>query len=281
MRPADVLSQVSTFLPPSLANKFWSGWQYLKACKYVKRWCEPGSNTTQCLRGPTKAQWYTDKHGTFSTQTKAIFSSTTLLFHSCSHGSQSKNLKVGALPIYWSTFILSYLSPIQLPEMPDKIHSILQSKPHALHGHWPSIHARHDKACPCNNSLLTLLFQMVRVSLAGQSFFFWEWLHHKDIREGFQGFFFSKAGNSNFPKSSTEDIIHGGEFWYGSDRIQKRNLKWISKSPVYLPKCGFSSSTSPKRSNKTNIKKINQSLSKWIKPYFGPFSRNYSSSGDT
>lgn len=130
----------------------------LKACKYEKRWCEPGSNTTQCLRGPTKAQWYTDKHGTFSTQTNVMFSSITLLVHSCSHGSQSKTLKVGALPMYWSTFTLSYSSPIQLPEMPDKIHSSLQSKPQALHGHWPSIHARHDTACPCNNSLLTLRF---------------------------------------------------------------------------------------------------------------------------
>lgn len=113
VRPADVLSrQVFAFRPPSLANYFCSGWQYLKACKYVKRWCEPGSNTTQCLRGPTKAQWYTDKHGTFSTptQTKALFSSSTLLFLSCSHGSQSKTLKGGALLIYWSTFLYCVIS---------------------------------------------------------------------------------------------------------------------------------------------------------------------------
>lgn len=163
---------------------------YLNACKYVKRWCEPGSNTTQCLRGPTKAQWYTDKHGTFSTptQTKAPFSSSAHLFLSCCHGSQSKTLKGGALSIYWSTFYAE-LFITHPPPWNIKIHLILQSKPQALHGHPPSIHARHDKACPCDNSLLTLLFQMVSVVLTDQSLF-WEWLHHKDIREGLQGFFF-------------------------------------------------------------------------------------------
>lgn len=175
----------------------------------MKRWCEPGSNTTQCLRGPTKAQWYTDEHGTFSTQTKAILSSSsTLLCHSCSHGSQSKTLKVGALPSYWSTFTLSCSSLIQLPEMPDKkkIHSILQVKPQALHGHWPSIHGRHDTACPCDNSLLTLLSQMV--SLADQSFFFLRMIAsqgHQRRTSSYLFFFSLKLAIQLFfsPKSTT------------------------------------------------------------------------------
>lgn len=58
---------------------------------------------------------------------------------------------------YWSTFTLSNLSAIHLPEIPNRNHLILQSKHRALHGHPPSIHARHDKACPCDNPLLTLL----------------------------------------------------------------------------------------------------------------------------
>lgn len=211
VRPADVLScQVFVILPPSLANYFWSGWQYSKACKYVKRWCEPGSNTTQCLRGPTKAQWYTDKHGTFSTptQTKAQFSSSALLFLSCSHGSQSKTLKGEALHIYWSMF-MSYLSSIHLPETPDKIHLILQSTAQALPGHPPSIHARHDKACPCEDSLLTPLFQMVSDARTDQSLF-WEWLHCKDIREGLQGFLFLKLATQIVRKALPKTSLTGG-----------------------------------------------------------------------
>lgn len=185
----------------------------------MKRWCEPGSNTTQCLRGPTKAQWYTDKHGTFSTptQTKALFSSSALPFLSCSHGSQSKTLKGGALPIYWSTYVI-YHSSTSLKYHTKSIW-FYSPKPQALHGNPPFIHARHDKACPCDNSLLTLLFEVVSVTLTDQSLF-WEWLHHKDIREGLQGFF-SKAGNSKLSKKHYLRH-HSGKFWCGSDRVQKR-----------------------------------------------------------
>lgn len=82
-------------------------------------WCEPGSNTTQCLRGPTKAQWYTDRHGTFSilTQTKAL--------HCGSNGSQSETLKGGALPGYWSATFDCLLLPIHLPEWPDYIRILI------------------------------------------------------------------------------------------------------------------------------------------------------------
>lgn len=128
----------------------------------MKRWCEPGSNTTQCLRGPTKAQWYTDKHGTFSTltQTTALFSSSALVFLSWTHGSQSKTLKGGCLSIYWSTVVLiTRPPPWNTRQIP--FNSTIQ----ALHGHPPSIHARHNKVCPCDNSLLTLLYQMVSVAL--------------------------------------------------------------------------------------------------------------------
>lgn len=76
-------------------------------------------------------------------------------------------------------------------------------KPQALHGHPSSIHARHDKACPCDNSLLTLLFSDGQCHSHWSKPLFWEWLHHKDIREGLQGFFYTKAGNSNCPKSTT------------------------------------------------------------------------------
>lgn len=242
VRPADVLSrQVFAFLPPSLADYFWSGWQYLKACKYMKRWCEPGSNTTQCLRGPTKAQWYTDKHGTFSTptQTKALFFYSAVINLSCSHGSQSKTLKGGALPIYWSTFILCYLSPIHLPVIPDKIHLILQSKPQALHGHPPSIHARHDKACPCDNSLLTLLFRMVSVTLTDQSLYLRMIAsqgHQRRTSRLFFFFFLLKLATQIVRKALPKTSLTG-KFWCGSDRVQKRNLKWMNPSLMYLPKC--------------------------------------------
>lgn len=157
----------------------------------MKRWCKPGSNTTQCLRGPTKAQWYTDRHGTFSTltQTKALFFSSALPLLSCIHGSQSKTLKGGALPFYyWSTFCVIDHPATSLKHQTKSIW--FYSPNHkALHGHPPSIHARHDKACPCDNSLLTRLCQMVSVTLTDQ-ILFWEWLHHKDIRDRLQGFFF-------------------------------------------------------------------------------------------
>lgn len=94
-----------------------------------------------------------------------------------------------------------YLSPIPLPETPDKSIWFYSPKPQALHGHPSSIHARHDKAYPCENSLLTLPCQVDSVSLTDLSLF-WEWLHHKDIKKDFKAvfFFFSKAGNSNCPK---------------------------------------------------------------------------------
>lgn len=131
----------------------------------MKRWCEPGSNTTQCLRGPTKAQWYTDKHGTFSTLTQT----TPLHFSfSYSNGSQSKTLKGEVLSIYWSMFVICH------PTVSLKHHtnpSILQSQPQAVHHRPPSIHARHDKACPCDNSPLTLLLlQIVSVTLTFKAF---------------------------------------------------------------------------------------------------------------
>lgn len=59
------------------------------------------------------------------------------------------------------------LSSIHLPDIPHKVLFVLQSQTQALHGHPLSIHARHDKACPCDNSPLTLLFEMV--SLTDQS----------------------------------------------------------------------------------------------------------------
>lgn len=190
VRPADVLPQkVLAFLPPSLPNYFEAGDSIWKPASMWKDGASLGPTPHSVLRGPTKAQWYTDKHGTFSTptQTKALFSSSALLCLSCSHGSQSKTLKGGALPIYWSTFVI-YHSSTSLKYQTKSIW-FYSPKPQALHGNTPFIHARHDKACPCDNSLLTLLLQMVSVTLTDQSLF-WEWLHHKDIREGLQGFFF-------------------------------------------------------------------------------------------
>lgn len=160
MRPADVLSY-RVLLPPSLANYFWSGWRYFESLqvweKMVRAWVQHHTVFKRSHKS-TMIHWQTwdFQH---SDQRNILFHySSSSLFSFGSHGSQSKTLKVGALPMYWSTFTLSYSSPIQLPEMPDKIHSSLQSKPQALHGHWPSIHARHDTACPCSNSLLTLRF---------------------------------------------------------------------------------------------------------------------------
>lgn len=59
------------------------------------------------------------------------------------------------------------LSSIHLPDIPHKVLFVLQFQTQALHGRPLSIHARHDKACPCDNSPLTLLFEMV--SLTDQS----------------------------------------------------------------------------------------------------------------
>lgn len=140
------------------------------------------------------ALWLRPKH----------YSLSVLLFLSCSHGSQSKTLKGGRS----STFLLVHVIPEIFYHPSTSLKHQTKSiwfyspKPKALHGHPPFIHARHDKACPCDNSLLTLLVQMVSVTLTDQSLF-WEWLHHKDTREGLQGFlFFSKAGNLNCPKST-------------------------------------------------------------------------------
>lgn len=163
---------------------------------------------------------------------------------------------------------LCYLSPIQLLEISDKIHLILQSKPQALHGHPSSIH-RHDKACPCDNSLLTLLFQIVSVTLTDQ-ILFWEWLHHKDIREGLQGFVFLKLATQIVRKALPKTPLTGK--WCGSDRVQKRNLKWMNESVRIQSE--FFIFTSPKQINKKMIKTK-------IKPYFHSFFRNYSSRGDT
>lgn len=103
---------------------------------------------------------------------------------------------------YWSTFILSYVAPIHLPERPDKFHLILQSTPQAPHGHPPFIHARHDKACPCENSLLTLLFRMVSGPRTDQSLFL-RMIASQGHQRRTSRLFFSKAGNSNCPKSTT------------------------------------------------------------------------------
>lgn len=48
------LGKCSLFLAPSLANCFWSGWLE-KPASIVKRWCKPGSNTTQCLKRSHKS----------------------------------------------------------------------------------------------------------------------------------------------------------------------------------------------------------------------------------
>lgn len=164
MRPADDLfvsfffspRQVLALLPPSLIV-FKAGDVHLKACKYVKLWCEPGSNTTQCLRGPTKAQWYTDRHGTFSTLTQTSALLLRLYF-------PLVIMAVGQKP--WREGLYLFIGPrlrcVMYHPYPStslkyqtKIHLILQSKPQALHGHPPSIHARHDKACPCDNSAVS------------------------------------------------------------------------------------------------------------------------------
>lgn len=73
---------------------------------------------------------------------------------------------------------------------------------------------------------------MVSVILTDQSRLFWEWLHHKDIREGLQGFFFSlKLATQIVRKALPKTSLAGGKFWCGSDRVQKRN-QLIGKSTV-------------------------------------------------
>lgn len=99
------------FLPPSLANYFWSEWQYFNACKYVKRWCEPGSKTTQCFKRSHKStmiHWQTwDFQHSDSDQSTTLF-----LFFYFSLVLMAVSLKPwregGALPFYWSTLFPRY-----------------------------------------------------------------------------------------------------------------------------------------------------------------------------
>lgn len=151
----------------------------------------------------------------------------------CSHGSQSKTLKGGALPSYWSMFTPCYLSPVHLPVISDKIHLILRTEPQALHGDPAFLHARHDKACPCDNSMHTLLLQMVIVTLTDQSLF-WDWLYHKDFREGLQGFFFFLK-SWRLKLSEKHHLRHRSLGMCGSNRVQKRNcidMNLIARSNV-------------------------------------------------
>lgn len=195
---------------------FEAGDSTLKACRYVKRWCEPGSNTTQCLRGPTKAQWCTDKHGTFSTLTQTKQYSLLQLFHfflvlmavSLKPWREGLYLCIGPS--------LCYLSLIHLPEISDKFHLIIQSKP-------PSIHARHDKACPCDNSLLTLLFQMVSVTRTNQILFL-RMIASQERRTS-RLFFYLKLA-TQIVRKALPKTSHTEKFWCGSDGVQNRNLKW-------------------------------------------------------
>lgn len=172
------------FLPPSLARNlffrlfffFRSGWRYLKACTYVRRWCEPGSDTTQCLRGPTKAQWYTDRHGTFkhSDQKQCSPPATLSSFFALLLMAVSlKTLKVGALPVLlvhiYTELYITHPSPwnakrrsIRFPHGPQEkkpTSSFAATEPRCTLGTLGTTRRR-----PCNNSPLTLLFQVVKVS---------------------------------------------------------------------------------------------------------------------
>lgn len=127
---------------------------------------------------------------------------------------------------------LCYLSPVHLPEISDKTHLILfySPNPRALRGHPPSIHARHDKACPCENSLLTLLFKMVSVTLTDQILFLRMIASQGHQRRTSRLLFYLKLATQIVRKALPKTSLTG-KFRCGSDRVQKRNLKW---SIVYL-----------------------------------------------
>lgn len=97
---------------------------------------------------------------------------------------------------------LSHLSSIHLAEISEKICSILQSKSQALHSHPPSIHGRHDKVCPCGNSLLTAV-QMVSVALTNP---FLRMIASQGHQWKTSRHFFLKLANC--PKSPALNIIH-------------------------------------------------------------------------
>lgn len=108
--------------------------------------------------------------------------------------------------------LLCNLSSIHLPDTPHKVLFVLQFQTQALHGHPPSIHARHDKACPCDNSPLTLLFV--------------HWSNFDCITRTSEKAFFSKASNSNCLKSTTYcKMSLTGKFWCWFDRVQTA-MKW-------------------------------------------------------
>lgn len=153
---------------------FRSGWRYLKACMYMRRWCEPGSDTTQCLRGPTKAQWYTDRHGTFkhSDQKQCSPPATLSSFFALLLMAVSlKTLKVVALPVLlvhiYTELYITHPSPwnakcrsIRFPHGPQG-----KKKPtSSFAATEPQCTLGTTRRRPCNNSLLTLLFQVVKVS---------------------------------------------------------------------------------------------------------------------
>lgn len=116
-----------------------------------------------------------------------------------------KPWKGGAPHLYWSMCVCIIYDPSA--SLKYQTRSISFYSPN--HKPFVAIHllymrgtARHGTAHSLWNSLLTPLFQMVSLTLADQSHF-GEWLHRKDIREGFQVVVFCKAGNSICPEKST------------------------------------------------------------------------------
>lgn len=126
-----------------------------------------------------------------------------------------------------STYLLVHIYAVSLINPPTSLkhqtESIRFDSPNhrALHGHPPSIHARHDEARPCDNSLLR---QMVSVTLTDQSLFL-----RMIASQGHQrrtSRLFPKAGNSNCLKSTASLDIPHWEILMSTWQSTKEELEW-------------------------------------------------------
>lgn len=158
-----------------------------------------GPTPHSVLRGPTKAHWYTDKHGTFSTptQTKALLCSSAFI---CSW--QSVFNSEGKISNY--LLVHRYLVTLitQQPPWNTKQHPFNTTAENLKPYRYPPyLYAGRVLVIIL---LLTPWYQMASVIPTDKS-------HKKDIREGLQGFFLKLATQhvwKALPKKSFT-----GKFW--------------------------------------------------------------------
>lgn len=118
----------------------------------------------------------------------------------CSHGSQSKTLKGGALPSYWSMFTPCYLSPVHLPVISDKIHLILRTEPQALHGDPAFLGTTRHVLVIIRCILCCYRWSLSRSLI--KAFSETDCITRTSEKDFKASFFSSKAGDSNCPKST-------------------------------------------------------------------------------